>query len=142
MNPLTDAKPAFCWTETYRVNVATLDREHQRLFDTINELNTALAEGRGSAALEHVLRQLLEYAQTHFASEEVLMDAHGFPGLPSHRLEHGAFSRRVAKYLDDYRAGKVGTPASLMLFLQSWLREHILKCDKAYSAFLNERGVF
>jgi hemerythrin len=28
-----------------------------------------------------------------------------------------------------------------MLFLQTWLREHILVSDKAYSSFLNARGV-
>lgn len=30
---------------------------------------------------------------------------------------------------------------ALLLFLQSWLKEHILVTDKAYSSFLNERGV-
>ena len=28
-----------------------------------------------------------------------------------------------------------------MLFLQNWLKEHILSMDKAYSAFLNDGGV-
>jgi hemerythrin len=47
----------------------------------------------------------------------------------------------VAKLLEDHHAGKTGVPVSLMLFLQTWLREHILVSDKAYSSFLNARGV-
>jgi hemerythrin len=142
MRSLTDTAPAFRWTETYSVNIATLDRQHRDLFATINELNRALSEGHGAVAVGDVLGQLLEYSRKHFATEEVLMETHSFPGLPTHRLEHEAFALRVAKYMDDYRRGKLGTPASLMLYLQSWLKEHLLKTDKAYSTFLNEKGVF
>jgi hemerythrin-like metal-binding protein len=142
MSLLTGTATAFSWTETYSVNIATLDRQHQDLFATINELNRALSEGHGAGAVGDVLRQLLEYSRKHFAAEEVLMETHHFPRLPTHRLEHQAFELKIAKYMDDYREAKLGTPASLMLYLQSWLKEHLLKTDKAYSAFLNERGVF
>ena len=138
---MTDQRPALHWTERYSVHIATLDRQHQGLFDTINELNAALADGKGATVMDDVLRRLLDYAAYHFASEEYLMEAHRFPGLAIHRLEHEAFGRNVKKYLDDYRQGKQHAPVSLLLFLQSWLNEHILKTDKAYSSFLNEHGV-
>jgi len=138
---MTRATAVFRWTEMYRVNIAALDRQHQGLFDTINELNGALAEGHGAAAIDGVLRKLNEYATTHFAAEEVLMEEYGFPGLTAHRAQHEAFAQNLRKYVDDYKNGKTGTPVSLLLFLQSWLKEHLLKTDKAYSSFLNDRGV-
>jgi len=137
----TGSKPAFRWSEKYSVNIASLDRQHQGLFDTINELKEALASGNGREALEGVLQRLVQYAATHFAAEEMLMEEYGFPGLATHRVEHQSFQRKVAKYVEDFRAGKTGTLVSLMMFLQGWLKEHILRTDKAYGEFLNERGV-
>lgn len=141
MSATVNATSAFRWTERYSVNIEALDRQHQGLFATIDELNAALTAGQGATAMEDVLRKLVEYSMTHFATEEALMEWHEFPGLATHRVEHEAFKRNVTKYLEDFRAEKVGAPVSLLLFLQSWLKEHILKSDKAYSSFLNERGV-
>jgi hemerythrin len=56
-------------------------------------------------------------------------------------MEHQKFVQAVTKFLDDYHAGKPGVPVSLLLFLQTWLKEHILLADKAYGSFLNARGV-
>jgi hemerythrin len=138
---MTNATSAFRWTERYSVHIAALDRQHQRLFDTINELNDALATGEGSTVADPVLKKLVDYALYHFAAEEALMTEHNFPGVFTHRMEHGKFAQSVTKLLDGYRAGKPGVPVSLLLFLQTWLKEHILVTDKAYSDFLNARGI-
>lgn len=135
------ATQAFQWTEKYRVNIAELDQQHQGLFDTVNQLNAALTSGEAQAATDAILQKLLDYASTHFASEETLMSKFNYPGLPTHRAEHQAFVDRVVKLVKDYRDGKPGVPVSLMFFLQAWLKGHILHSDKAYSAFLNARGV-
>lgn len=131
----------FCWTERYCVNIAVLDRQHQALFDTVNELKEALTSGHGRMVIDEVLKKLVDHALTHFAAEESLMTEHAFPGLETHRAEHKRFARNIEKFLKDYKAGKTGVPVDLMLFLQSWLQEDLLKTDKAYSAYLNARGV-
>jgi hemerythrin-like metal-binding protein len=99
-------------------------------------LSRALSEGHGADAIGDVLSQLLEYSHKHFATEEVLMETHSFPGLPTHRLEHEVFALKIEQYMADYRERKLGTPASLMLYLRSWLKEHLLKTDKACTSGL------
>jgi hemerythrin len=138
---MTVANSILNWSEKYSVNIAELDRQHQGLFVIIDELNQALAAGEGATVTHPILQRLLEYAHTHFATEEVLMTEHGFPALLTHCAEHDRFAQSVAKFLEAYDAGKAGVPVSLMLFLQAWLKEHILVSDKAYSSFLNARGV-
>jgi hemerythrin len=138
---MTVSTPAFRWTEKYSVNIAALDHQHQSLFATINELNEALATGEGAAVADSVLQKLVEYALTHFAAEEALMTEYEFPGFSTHCMEHQKFAESVTKLLKDYRVGKSGVPVSLLLFLQTWLKRHILVADKAYSSFLNARGV-
>ena len=132
---------SFRWTEKYSVKIAALDNQHKRLFAIINELNQALANGEGKAATDSVLRKLVDYAKAHFAAEESLLAEYKFPETASHRAEHDKFTQSMAKFRADHCAGKPGVPVSLMLFLQEWLKEHILVNDKAYTSFLNARGV-
>jgi hemerythrin len=131
----------FRWTESYRVNIAVLDQQHQQLFDAVNELDQALRKGEGKAALDPVLDKLVEYALVHFAAEESLMQQHDFPGLFSHQAQHELFRQRIAAYLEDHKAARPGVPVSLLFFMQDWLKDHLLQTDKLYSAFLNARGV-
>jgi hemerythrin len=135
------ATGTFRWTEAFRVNIAVLDQQHQQLIDTMNQLDQALRKGEGKAALDAVLDKLVEYALVHFATEESLMEQHQFPGLFSHRAQHEEFRKRLAEYLEAHKASKPGVPVSLLFFMQEWIKEHLSKTDKLYSAFLNARGV-
>ena len=45
----------FRWTEAYSVHIAHLDRQHQGLFATVDELNQAMAAGKGNEALVPIL---------------------------------------------------------------------------------------
>jgi hemerythrin len=133
--------PTLRWTEKYSVNIAALDRQHQRFFATVNELNGALANGEGRAASMKVLSALSEYATNHFAAEEALMAEYKFPGLAAHRVTHEKFIQSIKQFTEDHRAGKPGAPVSMMLYLQAWLKQHLLGEDKLYVDFLNARGV-
>ncbi|HVP64494.1 MAG TPA: bacteriohemerythrin [candidate division Zixibacteria bacterium] len=133
---------AFRWTQQYAVNVAELDRQHQWLFATIDEFNNALSAGQGAAVTHSALQKLLQYAQTHFAAEETLMREHHFPGLEQHKLEHEKFVKDVLRFIEEFKSKKPNVPASLLSFLEHWLKHHIMVTDKAYSSYLNERGVY
>ena len=135
------APGTFHWTEAFSVNIAIFDRQHQQLIDTMNQLDQALRKGEGKAALDPVLDKLVEYALVHFAAEESLMEQHEFPGLFTHRAQHEEFRKRLAEYLEAHKAGKPGVPVSLLFFMQEWMRDHVSKTDKLYTAFLNARGV-
>ena len=135
------ATGTFHWTDALSVNIAVFDQQHQQLIDTMNELDQALRKGEGKAALDSVLDKLVEYALVHFAAEESLMQEHDFPGFFTHRTQHEEFRKRLAEYLDAHKAGKPGVPVSLLFFMQEWMKEHVCKTDKLYSAYLNARGV-
>ena len=138
---MSDAKAVFRWTETYKVNVAILDQQHQELFDTVNKLERALRVGEGNAAIDGILDRLVTYTGLHFTAEESLMERHEFPGLSTHRIQHEMFRKKMTTLLGRHRAAKAGVAVELLLFLQSWLKKHVLSMDKQYSAFLNARGV-
>ena len=139
---MSDAKCVFRWTEAYKVNVSVLDQQHQQLFDSVNKLERALRVGEGNAAVDGILDRLMTYAGLHFAAEESLMERHEFPGLSTHRVQHETFRKKMMTLLERHRDAKQGVAVELLLFLQTWLKGHVLKTDKQYSAFLNARGVW
>jgi len=138
---MSTATRVFRCTEMSSVNIAALDRQHMDLIETIHELEVALRAGEGNGSVNDVLERLVNYADVHFSTEEALMQEHGFPGLSSHRARHDIFRKKIATLIEDFRASKPGVPVSLLLFLQTWLKDHLLKTDKLYSAYLNARGV-
>src|SRR5215467_2162796 len=91
----------FRWTAAYRVNVAVLDQQHKKLFDTLNELDHMLHEAKGDAALDAVLQQLVHYAFSHFSTEESLMAKHEYPDLATHQAQHETLRRKVRDFLQD-----------------------------------------
>jgi hemerythrin len=132
---------AFSWSETYSVHVDALDRQHQELFKTLNELNDALSSGYGEKAVDSVLKKLEFYCRSHFAAEEKMLENAGYPDLAAHRARHQEFTRRLDGLIKSHRSGQVGVAVSLMLFLSAWLREHILGVDKNYTPYLESKGV-
>ena len=130
----------FSLSSQYSVNVAALDQQHQELVRYLDKISRDLAAGQ-EVVTENVLARLVEYTIHHFADEEELMRKHAFPGLSAHRIEHNALTEKIASFEQDHRAGKKNVLAPLLLYMESWLKDHILKTDKEYSAFLNARGV-
>jgi hemerythrin len=130
------------WDESCSVNIAELDHQHQRLFRTVDELEYAIREGRADSIVDQVLDKVVLHTIEHFATEEALMEEHAFPGLAEHRFEHSVLTQQLTQFDLSHRAGRPNIPSALLDFLQSWLRNHILKSDKQYSDFLNARGVF
>jgi hemerythrin-like metal-binding protein len=58
-----------------------MDNQHRQLVDLLNQLENAMAKGKGKELVGKILSELIRYTQTHFSSEELLMLKHGFPDL-------------------------------------------------------------
>lgn len=130
------------WDQSFSVHIAELDHQHQRLFRTVAKLNHAVRTGSADSIINEVLEKVVQHTISHFAAEELLLQQHGYPDLEAHRDEHRKLAQQLTKFNLSNIAGEPGIPSSFLVFLQTWLRDHILKTDKDYSAFLNSKGVF
>jgi hemerythrin len=133
--------PLFKWDSTYSVKVKRFDADHQQLFKILNELHDGMIAGRGQEVLQTVLNELLQYTEKHFASEEAVMKAAGYPQLQAHIDEHRNFTDKVKVASAKYKEGGVGMTMETLDFVSDWLKKHIRGVDKQYSGFLNARGV-
>lgn len=133
-------EPLIVWDESFSVNVGEIDHQHKKLIAFINDLNEAMLAGRGKAATEKVLEELINYTADHFKFEEDMFAKHSYDETAAHVREHKAFVETALKMQEDFHNGKP-VLVELMKILKSWLMNHILVVDMKYKPFFNERGV-
>jgi hemerythrin len=131
----------FNWSDKYSVQVKSVDDQHRHLIGILNRLHDAMTKGKGASVTGPLLHELVEYTQTHFATEERIMEGTRYPGLAAHRTRHRELTTQVEDFVARSRRGEVALNISLLNFLRDWLNNHIMKEDKGYSPWLNEHGV-
>jgi hemerythrin len=129
------------WTSIFSVNVAEIDKQHQKLIALINSLNDAMKQGKGKESLAGIIDELSNYAANHFAFEEKYFDKFGYPAAASHKLEHTNFAKKVSEFKNGFDSGRLALTIEVMAFLKDWLQNHIQGIDKKYSSFFNEKGL-
>lgn len=72
----------FEWKNEYSVGIAKIDGQHKALVGFLNELFEAMRAGKGKDALDAVMKNLVEYTKTHFATEENFMKQYKYPDYP------------------------------------------------------------
>jgi len=127
--------------DLYLVNVKEIDDEHQRLFQMIAELQSGMRLNYGEEMLADIYIRLLDYTKSHFATEEKLMQAHGFPETKRHLRDHAALAAKVARMEQRRMANNEKLSVKTLTFLYDWLSHHILVTDKNLGRFLNSKGI-
>nr|NNM89363.1 bacteriohemerythrin [Bacilli bacterium] len=120
--------------EQYKTGIPAMDSQHARLIDMINRLYDAMRSGKASTASEEILPELLDYAHTHFSSEEALLEEMGYPDLEDHKLVHKKLLQEAVDYKTQFEAGKINA-FSFLNFLKNWLMTHIADHDVSYGEF-------
>ena len=129
------------WTQAMSVGVPALDSDHRCLVRIISLLEEVEQGAEARSTIETVLETLAMYARYHFAREERLMEACGFPASRFHREEHAAFAGFIHG-LRPRLAGRAdpGLARDLLIYLTAWLRHHILIQDMAYKPYIRGLG--
>lgn len=125
------------WQDELSVGVAGMDEHHRRFLELLSRLSEA-----APAELPDLFRRFLDHLAEHFAYEEGLMEAHGFPALGEHRGEH----RRV---LAEAREMERSLERGRILLVRGYVRERVPEwfllhrntMDRITAAFLRGQGV-
>ncbi len=124
------------WRREYSVGIATLDHQHQHLFELVNQLHDSMTAEQPEAVMANTLSELVDCTRQHFLAEEALMTDLNFPGLDAHRAEQEKINRAVLKFIRDFEADEICFNVQLLDFMVDWLTSHILNTDMQYSQFL------
>jgi len=129
------------WKDDLSVGVESIDDDHKRLLDLINDVQRAVYYYMGEAFERKAIGELVDYTKYHFEREEGLMKEAGYPGFDEHKAEHVAMISKVEEFLGSYERDRGGTIENMMDYLKSWLINHIRGTDQRYSPYLQEKGI-
>jgi len=129
------------WKDEYCVGIDSIDQQHRKLVDLINQLQTAVDYSTGEEFEREALDELVDYTKTHFSYEEGLMSDNGYPDFEPHKAVHNKMIKKVEEVLAEYEKDHDAAMSNAVEFLRGWLINHINGTDKEYSSFLIEKGV-
>jgi hemerythrin len=127
------------WNDSMNIGIGSIDEQHKKLVDALNQLNDAVHEDSPSYRIEYILDFLLEYVRSHFRYEETLFEDYGFPNQDAHIAEHRAFSHRILEMNEIFRTGGGIKAADLVRTLSNWIRDHIERSDREYIPYLENK---
>lgn len=120
------------WSSELETGIRHIDLQHQELVDLINAAAEAHSNGKAQEMLEHLLPTLSAYVVFHFGMEETLMSGSAINAdhVAAHRQAHREFTARVESLKQASAAGNDAALSELVIYLQQWLIDHIMKTDK------------
>lgn len=126
---------AIAWGPGLVVGIPLIDQQHEELIGRLNALARAISGGEGETEIQRTLGFLMEYVKCHFAAEEGIMEAAGYPELPEHKCQHQEFVRTLDRLEEEFREeGSTKILAeSLNTLLVNWLLAHIGKVDPQFA---------
>lgn len=125
------------WDPTLATGNELVDAQHKSLFRLLDELNAAIAEHGDDTenAVTNAVYALTDYVVEHFTDEQVLMAQRGYPGLDSHIALHKGLTNETMQIAARFFNGDDVDPAELVVFVDTWLRDHIRTQDFRFAEF-------
>jgi hemerythrin len=129
------------WNNTLSVNIESIDKQHQKLIDLINDFYDNLQKRQNKENIVTLIAGMKDYTCKHFMAEERLMKQHAYPDYEAHKCEHDAFIAKVTDLETRHNKGTLIVSFEITSFLKDWLKNHIQGVDKKYSDFFIQNGV-
>ncbi len=129
------------WKDDYSVGIDSIDQQHKKLLNLINQLQTAVDYSTGEQFEREALDELVDYTKTHFTYEEGLMRDNDYPDFEPHKAQHEKMFEKVREVLAEYEQDQDTAMANVAEYLKDWLINHINGTDKEYSSYLIGKGV-
>lgn len=127
------------WNDSFNIGHEKIDAEHRKMVEIIAGLHASLSRGIVNPQVGVALKELVNYTQEHFATEEGEMKQSGYPGYEAHKKLHEEFTKQVVKLLRDLKRGDSVNVFQLITLAKNWLSDHILTHDKKLGEFLKEQ---
>jgi len=121
------------WSDQFETGIPLIDSDHRTLFATVNMVHNRAADGLDTDTIGRALDVLVMYVDRHFAREEAMLEANGYPDL----VEHMAIHRRIGDKVHGFKTAFDENPGAIEIepfldFVSEWLTGHILKRDMDY----------
>lgn len=123
----------FRFTEDCRIGIEQIDKEHEYLFQLLNEAFDLLQNefiGDKYSRIEELIERLSSYADTHFQHEEEYMESIRDPELKMQKKQHLAFRNKMNAFsVSNIDENQYQVLSEILEYMTRWLYSHILSSD-------------
>ena len=123
----------FLFTDDCKIGIEEIDREHEHLFDILNQGVELLQGGIKQDTVSRfsgIVESLRQYADVHFKHEEEYMMRTQDPEYEMQKAQHRAFTEKIAALdVGHSEADSLEELGEIMRFVTKWLYQHILGSD-------------
>lgn len=118
--------------ERYCLGIPAMDETHREFVDLVNRMETS-----GKAAFIQLFVELVHHTENHFAAENALMQACGFPALREHMDEHQRVLGDLHRICNRVNAGSTTMGRAYVVEqLPDWFGLHASTMDSALASHL------
>ncbi|MDR1132547.1 MAG: hemerythrin family protein, partial [Synergistaceae bacterium] len=123
------------WKEDYRLEVDTIDGQHQQLFKMVDNLLQVIddsAHGDYKKECADAVSFLYDYTVKHFQFEEAYQASIGYADIDAHKLQH----KRFVMTVDNFAKRMVESGYDMKVVkafsgsLVAWLNYHVAETDQ------------
>ncbi|HNY32660.1 MAG TPA: hemerythrin family protein [Fibrobacteria bacterium] len=116
------------WSEQIVTRFENIDAQHRALFSLMEEIEAEMASDPSNRGVGNRFRQLLEFTELHFATEENLMRKLDYRDMLTHLQAHRELRDRITDATAMHLDG-ADLHSELLAILSSWLVDHIREHD-------------
>lgn len=128
------------WREQLSVANDLIDADHKHLIDIINLADHSL-QTVNRTELMSVVEQLRSYSKLHFALEEKIATAVGYPQVAQIHASHEALLVKLSQITSEIGDQWDATAAAHFgSFLREWLVNHVIKEDMLLKPYLKKHS--
>lgn len=127
------------WNQNLTTGIERIDSKHKEIYELTSQLWKATLAKKADKEIEKILEGIENYAAIHFFEEEEIMRATQYPNFAKHSKAHEQFSIFVQTVKQRLDTGEKIT-TEVMIFMSTWLRDHIEAEDKVFFTFLSKKN--
>ena len=117
---------------------AEMDAEHRVQVGLIQALDRAVERGTDKDGIAALVRQLMDYTNVHFMSEQLLMRLGSYPDLAEHEDEHDRMMEQLRRVEAGFTLGNPKMMVAESQLLRHLLVEHIRTHDLSLGHYLSQ----
>ena len=129
------------WKDSYSVGVKELDVQHQKIFELIDRLCTAIADTEEQKMADKIIEELENYSKFHFSTEEKYFDMFNYDEKEEHKAKHEKYKEKTEKFKSDSVENNPALLRDILDFMVDWWNSHIQQTDKRYAKCFQDHGL-
>jgi len=128
------------WSQKYEIGIPEMDKQLRHCAELLDSLCTTLSEQHMKLHIVSVLYEAVEYANYHFAEEEILMQNIGYPALSEQKKLHAEMSKKFEDFRVRIVRDEPVVPEQLAAEMKKWFKKYILAEDKKFAEIYKQKN--